>query len=367
MSKKTKSTNGLSKTAYLLVSLICIVTILVHTQEYVVPFIIAMIIWFIIHELRENLQSIPFVKNNFPVWLQSFMAFLFINAVLFFISQLLILSMSQMSASTDIYEQNLNNSLSQLNELLGVDVMSKVQDQLSEINLANVFSMALDTVTLIFGDAFIILLYVIFILIEEGIFHLKIEMIYPSKKEQKRIEELFEKLDYNINRYLTLKTIVSLITGALSYVVLLIFGIDAAFFWALLIFGLNYIPTIGSLIATVFPAIFAVLQFGQIMPFFYILGAVGAIQVIVGNIIEPKIMGKTMNISSLVVIISLTVWGAIWGVMGMILSVPITVVMIIVFEEIPSLRFLAIMLSEKGTISKERVEEEEEGEEELNE
>lgn len=144
---------------------------------------------------------------------------------------------------------------------------------------------------------------------------------------------------------------VSFITGALSYVALLIFGVDSALFWAFLIFILNFIPTVGSLIATLFPALFAVVQTTEIAPFIYILLSVGSIQILVGNVLEPKIMGNSLNMSPLVVILSLTIWGAIWGIMGMILSVPITVMMIIVFEEIASLRFIAVALSEKGELN----------------
>jgi AI-2 transport protein TqsA len=359
MSSQSQNTaSSLAKTTYLLVSIICIVMILVYSEEYIIPFIIALIVWFVIHELRENLQQIPFIRKKFPIWLQSLIAFVIINAVLLGVFELLLISVSQLTESVGLYESNFLIAMEQLNKLVGMDVLSKVHAYTNDMDLGSLFSSTFDTVTLLVGDAFIILLYVIFILIEETIFHIKLKLIYPSDKEQDRITKLFEKMDYNLNKYLSLKTLVSLITGVLSYVVLLLLDIDAPFFWALLIFGLNYIPTIGSLIATVFPAVFAIVQFGALAPFVYVLLSVGAIQVIVGNIIEPKIMGKTMNISSLVVILSLTIWGAIWGVMGMILSVPITVMMIIICEEIPSLRFIAIMLSEEGTLAAQDIEEE---------
>ena len=102
---------------------------------------------------------------------------------------------------------------------------------------------------------------------------------------------------------------------------------------------------------SLFPAVFAILQFGELAPFVYILIVVGVIQVVIGNVVEPALMGTSLNMSSLVVVLSLTIWGAIWGIMGMILSVPITVMMIIVFEEIPSLRPIAILLSEKGKLN----------------
>lgn len=161
---------------------------------------------------------------------------------------------------------------------------------------------------------------------------------------------VLNKVDKSISGYLTLKTLVSVITGVLSYAALFIIGVKAAAFWAFLIFLLNYIPTIGSLIATLFPAIFAMLQFGDFVPALWVLFIVGAIQLIVGNIVEPKVMGNSLNISALTVILALSFWGALWGITGMILSVPITVIMIIVFSEFPSTRPVAIMLSEKGRI-----------------
>lgn len=131
---------------------------------------------------------------------------------------------------------------------------------------------------------------------------------------------------------------------------MLIIGVDFAFFWAFLIFILNYIPTVGSLIATIFPAMIALVQFNSFSPFVLVLVLIGSIQLLVGNVLEPKIMGSSLNISSLVVLLSLAFWGSIWGVVGMILSVPITVMMIIVMSHFPGTKNIAIMLSANGKI-----------------
>jgi predicted PurR-regulated permease PerM len=264
---------------------------------------------------------------------------------------MLFVNIAHLTDNLHVYEANLMLAMQELNQIAGVDLGSKVIDYFEHRDFSDIISASLDTASVLFGDAMLIPIYVLFLLLEENIFHYKLEALYPDKGKQAKTVKLFEKMDKNISRYMSLKTLVSFLTGLLSYFVLLAFGIDAPVFWAMLIFVLNYIPTIGSLIATVFPAMFAVLHFGELAPFVYILVSVGFIQVIVGNIIEPKVMGNSLNISSLVVLLSLTVWGGIWGIMGMILSVPITVMMIIVFEEIPSLRFIAILLSEKGKLN----------------
>lgn len=341
----------LSKVANILIILVATVTLLVYSEDYIIPFILALIVWFIIHELRENIQQIPWMKENCPMWLQSAIAFVVINIVLSLISALFVMSISSLMEGMEIYEANLSKTLSRINEKVGMDLTSQMYEYVDKMDLTALASQLVDYLSVFLGDSFLILIYVLFLLIEESVFSYKLSALYPAEKQQKKIIQLTQKMDHNISRYLTLKTIVSLMTGALSYLVLLLFGIDSPIFWALLIFVLNYIPTIGSLIATLFPAVFAIIQFGEFAPFVYILVAVGLIQVIVGNVIEPKIMGNSLNISSLVVILSLTIWGAIWGIMGMMLSVPITVMMIVVFEEIPALRPVAILLSEKGNLN----------------
>jgi len=343
--------NTLSKTTNLLVMLIAIVAILIYSEEYVIPFIVALLIWFIIHELRENLQMIKFVKDKFPIWLQSMIAFAIINVVLFAVMELLYINMSHLTENMSSYQSNFNHAMLQLNDKTGFDVASKITNYEDSFDFTDYISTMVDTATLLFGDAFLILIYVVFLLVEESIFHHKLKAFYPSEEEQAKKIQIFHKMDKNIGQYLRLKTLVSFITALLSYFVLIFLDVDAAVFWSMLIFVLNFIPTVGSLIATIFPAFFAILQTGELAPFVYVLSSVGLIQIIVGNVIEPKVMGNSLNLSSLVVILSLTIWGAIWGVMGMVLSVPITVMMVIVFEEIPSLRFIAILLSEKGRIN----------------
>jgi predicted PurR-regulated permease PerM len=176
--------------------------------------------------------------------------------------------------------------------------------------------------------------------------------MYPDEKKYNSVNQLVSKIDRSISNYIALKTLVSLLTGFFSYFVLIAIGVDAPLFWSFLIFILNFIPTIGSLIATLFPAIFSVLQFGEFTPGILVLAIVGAVQLIMGNIVEPRLMGSSLNISPLVVFLALVMWGVIWGIPGMLLSVPITVILIIIMSEFPGTRPLAVLLSQRGEINK---------------
>jgi predicted PurR-regulated permease PerM len=187
-------------------------------------------------------------------------------------------------------------------------------------------------------------------LLEETAFSGKLDAMAGDQIKRQEWNKTLKRISDSIGSYLVLKTVVSLLTGILSYTVLVIIGIDAPLFWAFLIFLLNYIPTVGSLIATLFPACMALLQSGELNLALMVIVAVGAIQLIVGNIIEPRVMGNSLNVSSLVVILALSFWGAIWGITGMVLSVPITVIMIILFGQFETTRKIAILLSDRGKL-----------------
>lgn len=172
--------------------------------------------------------------------------------------------------------------------------------------------------------------------------------MFPEEERFQSISKALQRVNSSVKTYLTIKTLVSVTTSLISYGIMWAVGLDFAIFWAFLIFLLNFIPTVGSLVATVFPALFTLLQFEGWGPFLIVFFGVGFVQFLVGNIIEPQFMGSSLNISSLVVILALTVWGTIWGIMGMVLAVPFTVTLMVILVQFKQTRPIAILLSDDG-------------------
>jgi len=133
-------------------------------------------------------------------------------------------------------------------------------------------------------------------------------------------------------------------------VVLHFVGVDFASFWAVLIFLLNFIPTIGSIIATAFPSVLTLVQFDTLGPFVITITILSAIQFCIGSLVEPKLMGNRLNLSPIVILLSLGLWGSIWGIPGMFLCVPITVILMIVCSYFPDTRPIAVLLSGNGKV-----------------
>jgi len=342
---------SLSKIAYSFIIIIGTVTALIYAKPLLIPFILALIIWFLIKELKVGMKKTTYIFNKMPEWILTVIASFLIFVTLGMIVKMITSNIQMLSANLKTYEANIDTTITTINNTFEIDILKHVKGFTEGVKFSQLFKLILNSLSDLFSNAFMIILYVIFLILEESVFDFKMKAIYHNRESFTHANELLSKIDKSIANYITLKTIVSLLTGVCSYLVLLFLNIDAPVFWAFLIFILNYIPTVGSLIATVFPAIFALLQFGDITISIYVLGLVGMIQVVIGNLIEPKVMGSSLNISSLVVILSLSFWGAIWGITGMILSVPITVVMIILFAEFPQTRFIAVLLSEKGKLT----------------
>ena len=198
----------------------------------------------------------------------------------------------------------------------------------------------------VMANLFLIVLTVVFILFESSSFPHKLHLALDDP--QMRLQQI-ERFISSVNHYIAIKTLVSIATGCIVSLMLWAFGLDFFLLWGVLAFLLNYIPNIGSIIASVPPMTLAILQLG--------IGDAGAIglgfvfiNMVMGNIIEPRYLGKGLGLSRLVVFLSLIFWGWLLGTVGMLLSVPLTMILKIGLESSPEGRWLAVMLSDEDEL-----------------
>jgi predicted PurR-regulated permease PerM len=131
---------------------------------------------------------------------------------------------------------------------------------------------------------------------------------------------------------------------------MLLFGLELAAFWAMLIWLLNYVPYIGSFLGVLFPVTMAIVQFADVNTVLMLLLALTAMQFVIGNFLDPYLLGNSLNLSPFVILVSLTVWSGLWGIPGAFLAVPITAIMAIVFSEFAGTRPVAVFLSQSGRL-----------------
>jgi predicted PurR-regulated permease PerM len=342
---------NLSRGVNILLILIGIVFILVIGESILVQMILAFLIWFLIRSLRTWFMKIPKIGSKIPQWLWTVVSILILSLAGILFIDIMVSNINELSKSSSVYVKNFNILSLKLENLAGVDVQSFIGGEIDSDTIRNLIGQLGNSVTSFVGNIFMITLYVMFMFSEETVFKGKLLAMFPNSKNRSEITSTLNRIGESVQSYIGLKTLVSLITAGLSYIALYFIGIDAPFFWAILIFAMNFIPTVGSLMATIFPAVMVLFQFGEFLPCVLVIGIVGGFQIIVGNIVEPKVMGKSLNLSSLVVLVALGFWTALWGVVGAVLSVPITVVLMIIFNQYESTRIISRALSEKGTLN----------------
>lgn len=324
---------------------------LTYFSNFLQPIAIAIMIWYGVFELKRLLGKIKIRGKSFPVWLLTTLAVLIILLITVGIYEIVTLNLELIIKRFPVYAANFNSMLTNLNTLYGFeDIQERFITWLGEFDVQSMLSAFLNSLTNIAGNIVIIIIYVAFLLVEEKFFFVKLDLLVPDTQKRRNIDTVIGQIVKSIRKYITVKTQMSLLTGVLSYVLLLLFDVDFPILWAFLIFLLNYIPYIGSLIATLFPSVFALFQFQSFLMMLWVFLAIQGVQLLVGNVLEPKIMGRSLNLSPLGVLIALTFWGVIWGVLGMILSVPITSLMVITLSRFQSTKFIAIWLSETGKI-----------------
>lgn len=340
-----------TKKIFYLLFAVALILLLIYAQSLIVPLVLAFLFWFVIRVVKKLIHKTKLTKN-WPDWLMTALSTIVILVIIAFSGKLISSNIQQLSRSMPKYEANLNKISNKIDTTFNIDLVDELKEISGDLEFGAILGSIFNAISGLISNGFTILLYLIFLLLEESVFQRKLKAIYKDEKDYKHINSILSAIDHSVGSYLSLKSLTSLMTGALSYIALLAIGIDAPFFWAFLIFLLNFIPTIGSLVATIFPAVFAMLQFGDFTPAILVLAIVGGIQIIIGNFVDPRLMGSSLNMSTLVVFLSLVIWGAIWGVIGMLLSVPITVIMILILSEFPNGRPIAIMLSKKGDLKK---------------
>jgi len=279
------------------------------------------------------------------------LSLIIILGILYSIISIIVINIEQIVNQVEHYEARQDGIVETVVQYLGLEELSDdLKDLPSSKELRPFLNGLLNSLTSALGSTFIIIIYLIFILIEEFIFTRKLDIIYKNNEQFEDIKYIINTMNNSIKRYISVKTFASLLTAALSYIALLLLGVDFPLLWAFIIFIFNFIPYVGSFIATFLPSIFAVLQTNTLSQFVWVFLSVQFCQTFVANGIEPKIMGRSLNLSPLVVLITLTFWGTIWGVLGMIISVPVTSILVIVLAQFKETRNIAIMLSETGNV-----------------
>jgi predicted PurR-regulated permease PerM len=288
-------------------------------------------------------------RKGVPTVLALFMVISCVLIIVLLIGALIGTSVDDFSRNLPLYQERLKEKAKVFIlwiDKLGLDVsVDRLYDIFNPSMAMKLVSKMLSGLTGVLTNGFLILITVIFILLEASSFSGKLRSVLDDPK---RSFPYFEKFTQNVQRYMAIKTLVSMGTGIFVAIWLAVLGVDFALLWGLLAFLMNYIPNIGSILAAIPAVILAFIQLGGVSALLSIVGYV-VVNVIVGNIVEPKVMGKGLGLSTLVVFLSLIFWGWVFGPVGMLLSVPLTMTLKIALDSKEDTRWLAVLMGSESS------------------
>ncbi|MDE2732345.1 MAG: AI-2E family transporter [Bacteroidota bacterium] len=319
-------------------------------QVVLIPLVLAVLLSFIFQPTVLFLQS-----KRFPTWLALVAVVLVASAVLGLVVWVVYSNIqvvvgdfsniaerfeSQIRPIINQIEGSLSGVAATLNIPLERGLMRQLLDSLLE---AQAVSTVVADVVSIAGTTALVLLFMMFILAGAGQLEQKVSKAFPPETAR-QIVAAMNNISSQVRQYLVTKTIVSAGTGLLLFAVLRITGVEYAVFWGFLAFVLNFVPNIGSVVAVILPSLWAFLQFSEPWTPFLAMGLMWLVQGVMGNVVDPKLMASSLNLSSLLVLISLLFWGWLWGIVGIVLAVPLTSTIKIICENIESLRPVAVLM-----------------------
>jgi predicted PurR-regulated permease PerM len=325
---------------------------LYYLREPLTQFAIAMILWLAIHGLTETLDKrIPFL----PRWLALPLALVLVLSLVALTAFVVIDNLADLLSDVNRYEVRLNEVIGQAYTAVGAPgVPPTVRDLVAQINPDNRLAAEIGGSLQNFASAAIFtLIYLAFLFPASAVMKDKLDLIFRGKGQREAAREVLARIRQSMEKYLWVQTVMSMIITALTYVTLQIIGLENALFWSFLIFFLNYIPTIGSIAATILTTAVALVQFPDLGPVVAVFAGVGLWQFAIGNFVQPRMTGDSLNLSAVVVLLALAIWGLVCGIVGAFLAAPMTVMIMIVLAQFPSTRWIAILLSAVGKPSAE--------------
>lgn len=340
---QNSSWQRISAVSVALLAVFAIGIVLKHLAGIIIPFVVAGFLSILFKPVVETLRGkgIPRVVGLIIV--------LAINALGFWVLYLIAKAgADSFSERSAFYTEKLNQIVKGLDSTIGPLLGSghsgfKWEDVVSVKQVTSIATQQLTGIITLLSDGFMVLLYLLFMLLGGNSLPAKIRLAFADKDEETLVMILSE-LSYKIRTYLQVKTAFNMLNGFATWIVLISFGVDFAALLGLISFALHYIPNIGSILSTILPVGLYMVQTGDGAGTLMLLVVLTVVQNVIGNVLEPKVMGVQLKLSPVVVLFSLIFWGWMWGIIGMILSIPMVAVLKVILESFPSTRPLGILM-----------------------
>ncbi|MEL6265012.1 MAG: AI-2E family transporter [Pseudomonadota bacterium] len=323
--------------------------LVVELRPVLQPLVLSILVWFLLSAVARLVARSARGQGAEPGRLAFLVSGALFAAGMTVVSALLSDSVSKLRANLPAYQENLKGMVQPAAETLGVSV-PPLGELIRGIDTGDLALQALGSIAGSLGQVVVIVCLVFFLFAEARQFPAKLALLLGDEAHRARVGGVLDQITRMIETYLGVKCLVGLVQAVPTWLVLQVVGVDSPLVWAVFVFLLSFIPTIGSLIGIALPSLLALVQFESPTPFILTLALLAPVQLLASNWLEPRLMGDSLNLSPLAVFLSIFAGGAVWGVTGALISVPALTVATIAMAHGARTRPVAILLSRDGKL-----------------
>lgn len=324
--------------------------LMVQLRSVLQPLAVGALVWLLLTATSDTaLKLLPQRFRDARTTARVFSTFVTL-LILVVVGVLIANDVATLGANLEIYEHNLDSWLNRVATLFDTEKDLSVVGLLERVDFRSIAIQFAGSTASYLATFFAVLLYLMFILLEAGAVEKKVAALARHDGQEQRLRGYLSTIKQAIDDFLSVQMLIGVVQAVPTFVLLKIIGVDGPVLWAVLIFLLSFIPTIGTLFGILIPSAMTLLQFSTLTPFLVVFGVLGTIQLASTNILMPQLMSRSLNLSPLIVMFAVFLGGTVWGIVGAIIAVPALTIMLIVCAGNPSWRSLAVILSADGQL-----------------
>lgn len=327
-----------------------IVKILDVAAAILAPFVMAVFVWYLINAIAKGLLGLKPAGFPLPRFLCFLLAILSLLGGLWFIYKLISVNAAEVLRAAPLYQTKLMELMPQFLSVFPPEYRPEMSDLAKYVDVGAFIKTMLQSFSGFAGKAMVVLFYTGFLLYEQRFFGRKLKEMMHARQSEARVHKTVKHIEDKIQRYIWVKTFISVLTGISTFLLLKYSNVSLAEFWGVMAFIFHFIPYVGAIAAVLLPSVAALVEHGDTTSLLMIVLGLSSLQVFFTSFLDPRMMGDSLNLSPIFIISAIAAWGALWGVPGMFLAVPILSAAVIIMSQFQRTRSFAILMSKTGEI-----------------
>ncbi|WP_170482367.1 AI-2E family transporter [Ruegeria arenilitoris] len=337
----------------LTISIPIVVGLLWFGRDFLIPLAVTGLLYIMSSALVDRFKRLVVLGWSPPQWLAQLLSVATVFGAIFLFGLVISSSTDEVQDALPLYQERLKGLADQVEAFVGPKVVTAVSGALAEVDPAAWLGAAASQLVGAISTVALVALYLAFLLSERLAWVEKLPRLARSEEGTKQAEKVLARISTGVKQYMWVNAVTSAMSGTVAFVIFWWIGLDFAPLLALTVFFAGFIPNIGAFIGIALPSLVAFIQFDTFTPFLIVLVGYGFADQFIANVIQPSMQGRSLNLSTFVVMVSLTFWATVWGGIGAFLAIPMMVVAMVVCAEIPAVRWIAVLMSTDGLLDTE--------------